>query len=191
VAACRKQYGKGLFAVARPHHTVLTGEKVVLDGSHSFAWDAKIASYRWQLPDGRVVEASKASVVFDKPGLYVAALRVKDDQGREDVDLCKVKVFTKHAPEESIPTIFMTHSPTHNVAVGQPVFLRLWMQAREPRPFRVDFGDGTVIDRYVSYSEVTHAFRSPGIHVVTAHAIVDGKPITQRQKVVVGGPGID
>jgi hypothetical protein len=188
VAACQKQYGKNLFAVARPHHTVVTGEKVVLDGSHSFAWNAKVASYRWKLPNGRVVAASKADVVFAKPGLYVAALRVKDDQGREDVDFCKVKVFTRDAPEESIPTIFMTHSPTHNVVVGQPVFFRLWMQAREPSPCRVDFGDGTVIDGYVSYSEVTHAFQSPGIHVVTAHAIVEGKPITQRQKVVVGGP---
>jgi hypothetical protein len=191
VATCQKEYGKSLFAVARPHHTVLTGEKVVLDGSHSFASDAKIASYRWKLPNGRVVVASKADVVFAKPGLYVAALRVKDGQGREDVDFCKVKVFTRHAPEESIPTIFMTHNPTNNVAVGQPVFFRLWMQAREPSPFRVDFGDGTVIDRYVSYSEVTHAFRSLGIHVVTAHAIVEGKPITQRQKVVVRGSGAD
>lgn len=187
VAAYRKQSAKDLFAVARPHQVAVTGEKVVFDGSHSLVWDAQIISYSWRLPDGRTVENSWAEMVFDKPGVYVATLRVQDDKGREDVDFCRVKVFTGNAPEKSIPTIFMTHSPTRNIVVGQPVFFRLWLQARDAGPIRVDFGDGTVIDEYVSYSEISHTFSAPGIHVVTARARMDGKPITQCQKVLVAG----
>ncbi|MHC4404202.1 MAG: PKD domain-containing protein [Planctomycetota bacterium] len=187
VAAYQNRHGRGLFAVARPHHTAVTGEKVVLDGSHSLAWDAQITAFQWRLPDGTVVENSRAETVFDTPGAYVATLWAKDDRGREDVDFCKVKVFSRRAPEKSIPTIFMTYSPTQNVAVGRPVLFRLWLQAKDAAPIRVDFGDGTVIEEYVSFSEVSHAFRTPGIHVVTARATVEGKPISQRQKVVVRG----
>ena len=46
--------------------------------------------------------------------------------------------------------------------------------------------DGAVIDGYVSYSEVSHRFKRAGIHTVTAHAMVGGKPVTQKQKVIVG-----
>lgn len=49
----------------------------------------------------------------------------------------------------------------------------------------IDFGDGRIINDYVSYSEVRHRFRSPGIHVITASGTIDGKPIMQKQKVIV------
>jgi hypothetical protein len=190
VASYQKQYGKSLFAVARPHQTVVTGETVVFDGSHSIASDAGIISYQWTLPDGTLVGSRKATMAFDKPGVYQAILRVKDDSGCEDIDFCKVKVFTEGAPEKSIPTIFMTHSPTQNIVVGQPVRFRFWLQATKATPMRVDFGDGTVIEDYTSYSEVSHKFRSSGTRIVTARARIAGMPITQHQKLVVQASGL-
>jgi hypothetical protein len=166
----------------------VTGETVVLDGSDSIVFRGKITSYRWELPDGKAVNDARAETVFQSPAVYVAALRVKDDHGREDVAICRVKVFTKEAVEDMLPTIFMTHAPTTNLAVGQPVRFRLWLQGGG-EPMRVDFGDGTLIDAYVSYSEVSHAFNKSGIHIVTAQARVGGKPITQQQKVIVGKGG--
>jgi hypothetical protein len=56
----------------------------------------------------------------------------------------------------------------------------------ENKPIDVDFDDGTVIHDYVSYSEIRHGFKSPGIHIVTARSTIDGKPVMQKQKVVVG-----
>ncbi len=44
VTAYQAEHPKGLLAVARPHHVVLTGEKVVLDGSNSLAWGGTISS---------------------------------------------------------------------------------------------------------------------------------------------------
>jgi len=185
VTAYAKQKHETLYAVARPHLTVSTGEKVILDASRSLSFGPGIVSYQWILPDGQTINTVRAETTFDKPGVYIATLWIKDKQGREDVDFCKVKVFTASSPESSIPTIFMTHIPTRDIAVDQPVFFRLWLQGVEDQFIEVDFGDGTVIRDYVSYTEVQHQFKSPGIHIVTARSTVDGKSITQKQKVIV------
>jgi len=94
VTAFQEKYGRNLYAVARPHQVVLTGEEVMFDGSKSLAYDAKIVDYRWEFDNGKVVRAVKAEKVFDKPGVYVGTLRVRDEQGNEDVDFCRVRQFT-------------------------------------------------------------------------------------------------
>ncbi len=188
VATYAKQYRRTLYAVARPHLTASTDEKVVLDASRSFSFGPEIFSYQWILPDGQTLNTVRAETTFDKPGVYIATLWVKDKKGREDVDFCKVKVFTSSSPESSIPTIFMTHIPARDIAVDQPVFFRLWLQGVEDKFIQVDFGDGMVIRDYVSYSEIQHQFKSPGIHIVTAHGMIDGMSIMQKQKVIVGSP---
>ena len=103
----------------------------------------------------------------------------------EDVDFCQVKVFSKTSPESGTPTIFMTYTPTEEIRVDQPVLFRFWFQGRDPGPLKVDFGDQTRLDDYASYSEVTHRFQTPGIHILTAQCEAEGKPIMLKQKVVV------
>jgi hypothetical protein len=201
-AAYQARHPKGLIAVARPHHEVLTGEKVDLDGSNSLVWGGgKIVEWRWVLPDthvggvsnpdsmdsphGEVVKNARASTVFDKPGAYVVELWVKDDKGAEDVDFCQIKAFTKGNPEQAMPHIFMTYTPTEDVRPDQPVTFRFWFQGSGGGPIAVDFGDGTQVADYRSYTELHHSFKTPGIHVVTAQCEADGKPIAQKLKVVV------
>lgn len=186
IAAHQKQYRRTLYAIARPHHTISTGEKVIFDASHSLSFGTKIVSYKWVFSDGQTINGVKAEKRFDEPGVYIATLWVKDEKGIQDVDFAKVKVFTESSPEGSIPTIFMTYTPTNNVLVEQPVLFRFWLQGAEGKPIEVDFGDGTIIDHYTSYSEVRHRFKSRGIHIVTASSTIDGKPIMQKQKVIVG-----
>ena len=185
VAAYAKQSHTTLYAVARPHQTVSTGERVTLDASRSISFGPEIVSYQWILPDGQTIDSVKAETTFDKPGIYIASLWVEDKQGGKDVDFCTVKVFTASTPESSIPTIFMTQFPTRDIRIDQPVFFRLWLQGVENKPIEIDFGDGTVIHNYVSYTEIQHKFKSPGIHIVTARSTIDGKPIMQKQKVIV------
>jgi len=186
VAAYQAQHPKGLFAVARPHHACLTGETVTLAGSNSLAFGgSRIVEWRWVLPDGRTVKQAKAETQFDRPGAYVAALWVKDDGGAEDVDFCQVKVFSKSDPEKAMPHIFMTYTPTLEVRPDQPVTFRFWFQGEGGGPIAVDFGDGARLADYESYAEVRHAFKTPGIHIVTAQCEAGGKPIMQRLKAVV------
>jgi len=80
----------------------------------------------------------------------------------------------------------MTHFPARDIVVNQPVFFRFWLQGVENKLIDVDFGDGTIIRNYVSYSEIQHTFKSPGIHIVTARGTIDGISVIQKQKVIVG-----
>jgi len=185
IATYEQQHQRKLYAVARPHQTVSTGERVTFDGSNSVSFGARIISYRWTLPDGEMVDGATAEHVFDKPGVYIATLRIIDEKGQEDVDFYKVKVFTASDPEDKVPTIFMTYVPTNNIFVNQDVLFRFWLQGVRGEFITVDFGDGTVIDDYVSYSEIRHKFMSPGIHVITTSSTIEGKSTTQKQKVLV------
>jgi hypothetical protein len=186
VTAFQEKYGRNLYAVARPHQVVLTGEKVIFDGSKSLAYDAKIVDYRWEFDNGQVVRAVKAEKVFDKPGVYVGTLRVRDERGNEDVDFCRVKVFARDAPEDNIPaTIYMTHTPTLGISEGQEVLFRFWIQGSRKERISIDFGDGATLSDYVSYQEVRHKFNRQGIYIITATANVNGRPIMGKQRVVV------
>ncbi|MBN2316428.1 MAG: hypothetical protein JXM79_21050 [Sedimentisphaerales bacterium] len=127
----------------------------------------------------------KAETIFGKPGMYIATLWIQDEQGHQDVDFGKVKVFTASSPEGSIPTICMTHIPARDVVVDQPVFFRLWLQGVRDGLIEIDFGDGTIVRDYVSYTKIQHSFKSPGIHIITARSTIDGKPIMPKQKVIV------
>jgi hypothetical protein len=84
----------------------------------------------------------------------------------------------------------MTYTPTLDISTNQPVRFRFWMQGKVGGPIKVDFDDGTQLDNYKQYSEFTHSFKTPGIHVVTAQCEVDGKPTTQKLKVVVTPPSV-
>jgi len=186
IAAYQRQYRRTLYAIARPHQTVSTGDRVIFDASRSLGFGTRIVSYKWVFSDGQTINGVKAEKTFDKPGVYIATLWVEDENGARDVDFCRVRVFTKSSPEGSIPTIFMTHTPTYNILVNQPVLFRFWLQGVKGKPIQVDFGDGTIVERYDSYEEIRHNFKSSGIHIVTASGTVDGKPIMQKQKVIVG-----
>lgn len=185
VAAYQKESGTDLYAVARPHKTVLTGDRVLFDGSNSMAFKSNITSFKWEFHDGTSVDGFKAEKVYEKPGCYMASLWVKDDQGRIDVDFCKVKVFSRSAPEDIIPTFFVTYKPSREVRVEQPISLRIWPQGMGAESIQVDFGDSTLLRDYRPYSAITHKFKVPGIHIVTVTGMAGDLPVTQKVKIVV------
>ena len=186
VMAYQAQYPTGLIAVARPHHTVLTGEKVILDAADSLAFGGgRIVERRWTFHDGQAVNQARAEKVFDHPGSYIATLWVKDDRGAEDVDFCQIKVFSQANPEKAMPHIFMTSTPTQEIRPDQPVTFRCWFQGKGADSFKVDFGDGTQLVDCRSYTELRHRFRTVGTHIVTAQCEVAGLPIMQKHEVVV------
>ncbi len=183
--AFRKASGRTLFAVARPHHAVRTGESIRFDGTRSLSYGSKIKTYRWEFHDGTSVNGARAEKVYDRPGTYMATLWVEDEQGSRDVDFCKVKVYSKDKVEDVMPILFLTYSPSRGVRAGQTVYFRGWPQGEEADAIRIDFGDGTVIEKYAPYSEVRHSFQKPGIHIVTATTTAAGFSVTQKQKVIV------
>jgi len=183
--AFRKSSGRTLFAVARPHKAVRTGETVRFDGTRSLAYGSKIKSFRWAFHDGTSVNSARAEKVYDRPGTYMAALWVEDEKGSRDVDFCKVKVYSRNKVEDVMPILFLTYSPSRDIRAGQAVYFRGWPQGAEAAIIRLDFGDGTVIEDFAPYSEVSHSFQKRGVHVVTATTTAAGFSVTQKLKVIV------
>jgi hypothetical protein len=187
IAAYQKANPAQLHAVARPHKVALTGDRVIFDASSSMASGSKITSYTWQFHDKTFENESVAERVYEKPGCYTATLWVEDDQGHRDVDFCKVKVYSRSAVEDVVPTLFVTYTPSMDVRVNQPVYFRIWPQGLHVESIAVDFGDGTVLVNYRPYSAITHRFKQPGIHVVTITGHSGTLPVAQKVKVVVEG----
>jgi murein DD-endopeptidase MepM/ murein hydrolase activator NlpD len=185
VAACQKESGTNLYAVARPHKTVFTGDRVLFDGSNSIAFKSNITSFKWEFHDGTSMDGPRAEKVYDKPGCYMASLWVKDSHGGLDVDFCKVKVFSRSAPEDVIPTLFVTCYPSAEVHVDEPVNFRIWPQGMEAEGVEVDFGDGTIVRDYRPYSAITHKFKAPRIHIITVTGTAGRLPVTQKVKIIV------
>jgi murein DD-endopeptidase MepM/ murein hydrolase activator NlpD len=186
VAAYQAQHPKGLLAIARPHRVALTGERIVLDGSHSLAWGgSRIVERRWVLPDGSTITNNEAHAAFTNPGAYVATLWVKDDQGNEDADFCQIKVFSKSKTEANMPHLFLTYTPTEDLQPKTPIAVRLWFQGANGGPISLEFDDGERISDYQQYTEVQHSFDLPGVRILTAQCEAAGNPITAKIKVVV------
>jgi len=185
VEACRHAAAMKLCAVARPHVAVRTGEVARFDGTRSIAFGSSVTSYRWEFSGGLALRGARVEKTFDAPGTYMAALWVEDARGLRDVDFSTVRVYSKEKPEGVMPTLFVTYTPSGAVCVDQPVWFRIWPQGRDVGAIRIDLGDGRVVERYEPYTTLSHRFKTPGIHVVTATTSAGGLPVTQQVKVVV------
>jgi hypothetical protein len=185
VAAYQHEDATNLYAVARPHKMALTGDNVLFDGSNSLSFKSNITSFKWEFHDGTSADGPVAEKVYNKPGCYIASLWIKNAQGDVDVDFCKMKVFSRSAPEGVIPTLFVTYYPSARVYVDDPVNFRLWPQGMEVENIRIEFDDGTIIRNYRAYSAFTHKFKTPGIHIATVTGTAGKLPVMQKVKIVV------
>lgn len=172
-------------AVARPHHTAVTGEKVVFDGRKSIAIGAKIISYRWEFLDGTSEDGPIAAKVFDRPGAYTAVLHIEDDRGGCDIDICRVRIYTASKREDVLTTLFFSVSPSFGIRLGEAVHFRGWPQGGNPGPIRLDFGDGEALPDYKPFFDAEHRYEKPGTYIVTASAEKNGRPAMTKLKVVV------
>jgi hypothetical protein len=84
-----------------------------------------------------------------------------------------------------MPTLFVTHTPSRDVRVNQPVSFRIWPQGTDVGTIRIEFGDGRVIEGYKPYTTLVHRFPAAGIQVVTVTASAGSLSVTQKVKVVV------
>jgi len=185
VAAYQKESGTGLYAVAGPHIAALTGDEMLFDGSNSMAFGSSVTSFRWLFHDGTSADGPRARRTYDKPGCYAATLWVKDDRGGIDVDFCRVRVYSRAAPEDVVGALFVTYTPSADIDVNEPVNFRIWPQGREAENIEVHWGDGTFVRDYRPYSAITHQFKTSGVHIVTVSGVAGGPPVTQKVKVVV------
>lgn len=186
VEAYLHQHPGALLACARPHRVALVGEPIELDGGRSICDGAAIARYQWTLHTGQVVEGAKATLLFDREGMYSEMLTVADARGQTDVDFCPVYVMPKDAdPAKTPPAMHLTYYPTEDIRPGQPIAFKV--RTFFKKPFDVnkggeehwDFGDGaTATSRSetkarvpaatdTDFDERWHAYARPGRYIVT------------------------
>ena len=175
--AYHRQYAPKLIALARPHHFVFTGEKVILDGSKSWSVSGEVARYDWTFTDGTTASGPTAERTYSESGEYSEILKVTDARGEVDYDFAVVLVIDGSAPDRVPPTIHPAYAPTMNVRAGESVTFKV-------RSFRTtfgnetwDFGDGSPqvtvksdgnVEEHAKdgYAVTEHRFTKPGHYLV-------------------------
>ena len=199
--AYRNEYHPELIALARPHHLVVPGEQVVLDGTRSWSAHGRIARYDWTLTDGTKAEGPIIKRTYSQPGEYCETLKVTDATGRTDYDFAIVLVDEKptpSGPERLPPTIHPAYSPTMDLKPGEPITFLVRSFATTDGEETWDFGDGSAkvkvksdgdVDRHAKdgYQRTVHSYRQAGTYIVTVDRMnARGERAVGRLKVVIG-----
>jgi hypothetical protein len=175
--AYHRQYAPKIIAVARPHHFVFAGDKVVLDASKSWSASGQITRYDWTFTDGTTANGATVERTYAQSGEYSEVLKVTDARGEVDYDFAVVLVIDKSAPDRLPPTIHPASAPTMNIRAGDLLTFKV-------RSFQTtfggetwDFGDGTGkvtvksdgnVEQHArdGYAVTQHRFTKPGHYLV-------------------------
>lgn len=196
--AYQTEHRPKILAVARPHHFVRTGEKVVLDGSKSWSAAGAIAQYEWTFSDGTTARGATVERVYRQPGSYSEILKVTDARGEVGYDFGVVQVIDAANLELAPPVVHATYAPTLGLKAGDEVTFKV-------RAFRTthgeetwNFGDGSPAVKVKSdgnvkalakdgYAITTHRFARPGTYLVSVtRANERGETGTARLVVEIG-----
>jgi len=166
-----------LLAVARPHQIAQVGDKVVLDGSRSWAADNGKRTYEWTFTDGKTATGDRVERTYGKPGVYSEVLKFTDSGGQVDYDFAVVNVLDKEHPDKLPPSIHAAYHPTTGLKPGDDVtFLVRTFRTIEGKE-TWDFGDGSPKDEVRSdgnavmlakdgYARTVHRYAKPGHYLV-------------------------
>ncbi|MBI2950192.1 MAG: PKD domain-containing protein, partial [Verrucomicrobia bacterium] len=199
--AYQRQYAPKVIAVARPHHFVATGQKVVLDGSKSWSASGRVVRYDWSFTDGTTASGPTTERTYSRPGFYSETLKITDARGEVDYDFASVDVIDPAAPDQLPPSIHAVYAPTFNIRPNDPVTFKV-------RTFKTtfgnetwEFGDGTEKVTVKSdgnvkslaedgYAVTQHRFAKPGHYLVSVERTNErGHKAVARLQVIVEGSG--
>ena len=179
-----RDYPDSVAAIAGGYVFTVPGEEIALDGGRSLARPGRrVASHRWELSDGRTIDAPTCRVRYGRPGLYSETLVVRGDDGSEDRDFLQVRVYVPDKPAQPLAFGWLHHAPVRGVRPGTEVtFLNRLIGA--VGGVRIDFGDGT--PPQAIRAEAKHAYAKPGLYTVALESKGPGDaPVTVKGKVVV------
>jgi murein DD-endopeptidase MepM/ murein hydrolase activator NlpD len=172
-----RQYKPQLIAVARPHHLIWAGDKVMLDGSPSWSAAGKIDRYEWTFTDGTHATGPQVQRAYDKPGEYSEILKIVDAKGSVDYDFAVVLVIDKATDGKFSSTIHANYAPTFDLHPGDPITFKVRTFFTDPAGETWDFGDGSPSLKVRSdgnakphapdgYAETVHRYAKPGHYLV-------------------------
>jgi hypothetical protein len=173
--AYQRQYKPHLIAVARPHQSILEGEKALLDGSRSWG-ESRLVRYEWTFTDGEKASGAKVDRTYVKAGTYSEILKVTDDRGRVAYDFETVDVLDPQHPDHVPPGLQAAYWPTTGIAPGKTVTFKVRAFKTTDGEEHWFFGDGSTaetksdgdVEEHAKngFAVTTHAFSKPGDHIV-------------------------
>lgn len=175
--AYRREHAPPVIAVARPHHFIRARDKVVLEGTRSWA-AAGIARADWTFGDGTTATGLEVERAYDRPGMHSETLKVTDRKGNVAYDFAVVQVVDGERLNALPPSIQAVYSPTFGIRAGRPVTFKVRTFRTRDGEETWDFGDGTPPVKVKSdgnvkplapdgFAETTHAFARPGNYIVS------------------------
>ena len=195
--AYQREHRPDLIAVARPHVPALVGEKVVLDGSRSWARDG-IRSYEWTLTEGGSAAGARVERTYSKPGTYSEILKITDRRGRVAYDFATVNVLDGQRRDQRPPAIHAAYAPSLDPRAGQEIAFQVRTFGTTDGEETWDFGDGSARARTKSdgnvkplakdgYAITRHIYAKPGDYLVKVErANARGEKAVARLHVRVG-----
>jgi Peptidase family M23/PKD domain len=162
-----------VLAVARPHHLVLVGEKVVLDSTKSWSRSGTIARHDWTFTDGSTASGPRLERVYDQPGEYSEILKITDDGGNVSYDFAIVQVLERSISDPLPPSIHASYAPTQKIHPGDALTFKVRTFGTTDGNETWAFGDGTDPVQVKSdgnvkalardgYAVTNHRFARPG-----------------------------
>lgn len=159
-------------------------QETTLDGSRTLARPGrKVTSFRWNLSDGRSVDAPTATIKYPKPGVYSEELIVRADDGTEDRDYAQVRVWRPDQPAQNLARGWLHYSPVRHIRPGDEV--TFWNRlSGTSGEVTIDFGDNTAPESI--QRKLKHAYTKAGLYTVTLQArSAAGEPVTVRNRVII------
>ncbi len=176
--AYQQQYRPDIIAVARPHHLVYTGEKVLLDATKSWTSADRIEEYEWTFCNGSEAPGPQIERSYDRAGQYSEIVRVTDSAGKAAYDFAIVCVIDKEHPDRVPPAIHANYYPTRDIKAGDKVTFKVRSFATQHGSEVWDFGDDSEKVEVKSdgnasqhnpdgYAVTSHRYEKPGDYIVT------------------------
>jgi hypothetical protein len=162
-----------VIAVARPHQLVRTGDRVTLDGSHSWTRSGGDTDYEWTFADGTTAKGPRVERTYSTSGEYSEVLKVTDERGNTAYDFAVVQVHDRPPSQPLPPSIHATYAPTQDLHAGDSITFKVRSFGTTDGSETWYFGDGSAPVEVRSdgnvkalapdgYAVVTHRFDRPG-----------------------------
>jgi len=163
------------------------GERVKLDCSATALRPGRsIASVKWLLSDGSVVEGETAEIKHQSPGFYAEEMRITLDDGQELRDAARVRVFKPGVKGQAGFKCWLCKAPLKGVSTGSELFFKL-MDAEGASIESVDFGDGSE-PLLKPRLEFSRSYSASGLYTVLLKGSFNGVPLMIKSFVRVERP---
>ncbi|VVB62047.1 SdrD B-like domain protein [uncultured archaeon] len=158
-------------ADAGGHYKGFINTNIIFNGSHSYDYDGRIITWRWNFGDGTNATGEITTHVYTLPGDYTVTLLVTDNKFATDMNTTNAHITLGNNPP-SIPSLSGPLSGNANVAYQYTVVLT--DPDEDNLRYIIDWGDGVQgTSPFIASGnniQTTHQWNAAGIYKIQVYA---------------------